>query len=36
MRFKKFDINLLVVLDVLLKERNVSRAAGVLTSAFQG
>ncbi len=30
MRFKKLDLNLLVALDVLLKERSVSRAAEVL------
>jgi LysR family nod box-dependent transcriptional activator len=30
MKFKKLDLNLLVALDVLLKERSVSRAADVL------
>jgi LysR family transcriptional regulator, nod-box dependent transcriptional activator len=35
-RFKKLDLNLLVALDVLLKERNVSRAAEVLNLSVSG
>jgi LysR family nod box-dependent transcriptional activator len=32
-RFNKLDLNLLVALDVLLKERSVTRAAEVMNPA---